>query len=95
MVVLTKLIRPCGFTSKATTPAFLLVKPCAASKGDAAWMVRCNGCSGGGKYYCMQCLSKFRRAILEHTRGGVQVGGCSSSPGRVHKSRSLPNFDSV
>ena len=66
MVVLNKLIRPCGFTSKATIPSHALVKPCAASKGEASWMVRCNGCSGGGKYYCIDCLSKFRRAILDH-----------------------------
>ena len=67
--------KACALSGKASLPSFKgmeLRKPCAATtahaarSGEAHFMVRCEACSGGGRWYCVQCLAKFARAILEH-----------------------------
>ena len=31
-----------------------------------AFMMRCDGCSGGGAWFCFECMRKFSEAILSH-----------------------------
>ena len=59
----------CTFTSKASTPDQQLQRPCAATRSPAAGhlMVRCGGCNRGrGAWFCVGCLTKFKKAIVEH-----------------------------
>ena len=67
--------RSCLCTSKRSTPSNVLRKPCYVNRIPAdgkpphvAFMMRCDGCSGGGAWFCFECMRKFSEAILVTAR---------------------------
>ena len=59
--------RTCAFTNKASTPNNEIVKACGATMGDAAYMIKCTNCNGGGgSWCCVACIVKMQEALLAH-----------------------------